>query len=108
MDFTQSLNLVVGVLTLIRRHVLEPTAKTQSLWRASPFAVALLAVVILPWLPTPRTLASTTMVSDEVMARARAYGTPIVSLALSPVTPTPTRRRRRDAALLAASGCAPS
>jgi enterochelin esterase-like enzyme len=71
---------ILLIWMLVRRHVLEPTSRTRSIWRASPAAVAILAVVILPWLPAPRTLASTTVVSDEVLARARAYGTPVVSL----------------------------
>ncbi|MDQ1301358.1 MAG: Endo,4-beta-xylanase, partial [Chloroflexota bacterium] len=107
---------VLLIWGMIRRHVLEPTAKTQSLWRASPLAVALLAVVILPWLPTPRTSASPLLVGDDVLARARAYGTPvaalaseailararaygtpIVKLARSPVTPTPITARASSA-----------
>jgi enterochelin esterase-like enzyme len=72
---------VLLIWVMIRRHVLEPTPKTQSIWRASPVAVAILAAVILPWLPTPRTHASTLLVSDDVLARARAYGTPVASLA---------------------------
>ena len=81
---------IVGVMliwVIVRRHVFEPTPKTQPIWRASPIAVALVAVVLLPWLPAPRTLASTTMVSDEVMARARAYGTPVVSFDRSAAAP---------------------
>ena len=78
---------ILLIWTLARRHVLEPTSRTRSIWRASPVAVAILAVLILPWLPAPRTLASTTMVSDEMMARARAYGTPVVSLDRSAAAP---------------------
>ena len=88
---------VMLIWVIVRRHVFEPTPKTQPIWRASPIAVALVAVVLLPWLPAPRTLASTTMVSDEVMARARAYGTPVVSLdraAAAPVSEAVLARAR--------------
>ena len=88
---------VMLIWIIVRRHVFEPTPKTQPIWRASPIAVALVAVVLLPWLPAPRTLASTTLVSDEVMARARAYGTPVVSLdraAAAPVSEAVLARAR--------------
>jgi enterochelin esterase-like enzyme len=70
-----------------RQRVLEPTPKTRSVWRASPAAVAILSVIVLPWLPASSTLASaaspTVTVSDAILARARAFGTPVVSVNLS-------------------------
>ena len=110
---------VMFVWVIVRRHVFEPTPKTQPIWRASPVAAAILAVVLLPWLPAPNTLASTTAVSDAVLARARAYGTPIVSLdrsAAAPVsdvilararaygTPVVTLKRSEEAPVAAATG----
>jgi|GEM_PF-154961 len=71
---------VLLIWAMTRRHVLQPTSRTQPIWRASPIAVAILAAVILPWSPASHTSASTLAVSDDVLARARACGTPVASL----------------------------
>ena len=78
---------IVLIWVLVRRRVLEPTPKTQPIWRASPIAAAILVVVIFHWIPAPTTSAAMTTVSDAVLARARAYGTPIVSLDRSAAAP---------------------
>mgnify|MGYP003733426237 FL=1 len=63
-----------------RRQFLGPAPRTRPYWRASPFVMASLALIIMPWLPFEPASAQVIPVSDEVLARARAYGTPVTSL----------------------------
>jgi len=63
-----------------RGQFLGPAPKTRPYWRASPFVMASLALIIMPWLPFEPAAAQVIPVSDEVLARARAYGTPVTSL----------------------------
>jgi enterochelin esterase-like enzyme len=69
---------VLLIWQLTRAHVLSPTARTRSYWHATPAVLAILAVILLPWLPVNPALASPAAVSAEVLARARAYGTAVV------------------------------
>ena len=67
--------LVIWLFT--RRHLLEPTHKTL-VWRASPIAIALLVVILLPFLPEstaharPTAAAATPVISEAILARPRA------------------------------------
>jgi len=89
-----------------RRQFLGPVPRTRPYWRASPFVMASLALIIMPWLPFEPAAAQVIPVSDEILARARAYGTPVTSLeesgfaagALSHSAPLPESTPSGDAA----------
>ena len=71
---------VVLIWLLARQQFLGPAPKTRPYWRVSPFVMASLALIIMPWLPFEPASAQVIPVSDEILARARAYGTPVTSL----------------------------
>ncbi len=74
---------------LTQNQVLEPTRRTQPIWQASPVVLALVAVLVLPSLSlrvSAAPPAATAAVSADVLARARAFGTPVARLNLKSAT----------------------
>jgi enterochelin esterase-like enzyme len=74
----------VGAVAVIwagsRRKLLAPTQRTRRAWQASPLIMALVALVVMPRLPFMPVGPVAIPVSEAVLARARAYGTPVTSL----------------------------
>ncbi len=90
----------VGAVAVIwigsRWKLLAPTQRTRLAWQASPIILVLVALVVLPRLTFAPVTPVLIPVSDAVLARARAYGTPVTSLEQAmfarsaAVTPAPT------------------
>jgi enterochelin esterase-like enzyme len=74
------LTAVALIAILARRRVLVPTNRTRPVWQAAPFALAGVLLVLLPLLSFPSHSAPLAPVSEETLARARAYGTPVTEV----------------------------
>ena len=71
----------VGFVALLtQRRILAPTERTRPLWQAAPVALAVVLVVGLPLFSFPTSMTSLGPVSEEALARARAYGTPVTEV----------------------------